>query len=118
MTFTVIVLKGISGAPPLEGATVNAVNQTTGVTYTGTTNSLGQTLINAPDGPYVLTVSADGYDTKVTGRINFGDGGGYILALTPTAQPPPPPPAGDLKKIMVTTVIPIIVGGLSIKVAR
>ena len=29
-----------------------------------------------------------------------------------------PPPAVDLKKIMVTTVIPIILGGLSIKVAR
>ena len=118
MTFTIIVLKGISGAPPLEGATVNAVNQTTGVTYTGTTNSLGQTLINAPDGPYKLTVSADGYNTVVTDTINFGDGGGYILALTPITQSPSPPPASDLKKIIVTTVIPIIAGGLLIKVAR
>lgn len=32
--------------------------------------------------------------------------------------PPPPPPAGDLKGIVVTTVVPIIVGWLSIKVAR
>ena len=122
MTFTVRVLQNVSGTPPIQGANVNAVNQGTGTAYTGITNSLGNASINAPDGPYKLTVSANGYITQTTDSINFGDGGGYIMALTPTSPPPPPPPpppaADDLGRIVVSTIIPIVAGLLTIKAIR
>lgn len=102
MAFTIYVLQNIPGAPPIPNANVTATNQSTGTPYTGTTNQQGITAIFAPDGPYVLTVTATGYQPYTSGRINFGDGGGYILALTPVTEPPPPTPQSLLTSVLAT----------------
>ncbi len=47
---------------PVEGATVTAVNVSTRVKYTETTDVLGHFELMVPAGTYTLTVEADGYE--------------------------------------------------------
>ena len=85
MPFVITVLQDISGTPPLSGALVTATNVNTSAVYTATSDDIGTATINAPEGGYTLSVSAVGYVTATTGRINFGTGGGYIMALDPVS---------------------------------